>query len=50
MTNELTNEQKLYLDDLVSKRMEEHGEDKVTARAAVREYILGFIPYLQKYQ
>ena len=50
MTDGLTNEQKLYLDDLVSKRMEELGEDKETARAAVREYILGFVHYIKKYK
>ena len=51
MTNELSNEQKLYLDDLVSKRMEEFGEDKETAREAVREWILhGLIPYVLKHR
>lgn len=45
---ELSNEQKLYLEDLITERMEEFGEDRATACEAVRQWVLKFIPYVLK--
>lgn len=44
---DLTNEQKLWLEDLISKRMEDFGEDRRTACFEVNKYIINLRNYLQ---